>query len=289
MADALGVPEPLPSDTDDVMDALDVAQSLWENGKRVDAIHWVKRAAEAARSDPSRMATLARAVEDLERAAMAARSVTPPPIPVSKPPPPPAVSRPPPPPLPKVSKPSPPIPTGRTTAQASPPAPPVQAAQSVPPPAPTPRSVPSVLPSNAQTPRPVPSVAPQPASPSGSTQASPASTQVQATPSTQIQPPSTQSRVSVAPPAAPVARQSRAPQLLPQPQSEDRVRLAASSPSDRTLRVRASMRVSVKTSVRDGSLLVVRPLAEGAVVPAGTREALLTFVNDDADDVGAST
>ena len=87
-----------------------------------------------------------------------------------------------------------------------------------------------------------------------------------------------------------VARPSKVPpQLLQQPPaSEDRVRLAP-SPSDKTLRVRASMRVSVKTSVRDGALLVVRPLADGAAVPAGTREALLTFVNDDADDLGAST
>jgi hypothetical protein len=87
-----------------------------------------------------------------------------------------------------------------------------------------------------------------------------------------------------------VARPSKVPpQLLQQPPaSEDRVRLAP-SPSDKTLRVRATMRVSVKTSVRDGSLLVVRALAEGAALPAGTREALLTFVNDDADEVGAST
>ena len=45
------------------------------------------------------------------------------------------------------------------------------------------------------------------------------------------------------------------------------------------------MRVSVRTSVRDENLFVVRPLADGAAVPAGTREALLTFVNDiDGDD-----
>ena len=215
MADAVRVPEPLSSDTDDVTDALDVAQSLWENGKRADAIHWVKRAAESARSDPSRMASLARAAEDLERAA-SPRSVAPPPVPVSKPPPAPAMSRPPPPPVPKVSKP-PPVPPPRTSV------PPPQAKVSAPPPAP-----------------------------------------------------------------APAARPSRVPQLLQQRESEDRVRVPA-APSDQTLRVRATMRVSVKTSVRDGSLLVVRPLPDGAAIPAGTREALLTFVNDeDADDVEVS-
>lgn len=220
MADAFRVPEPLSSDTDDVTDALDVAQSLWENGKRVDAIHWVKRAAESARSDPSRMASLARAAEDLERAA-AARSVAPPPVPMSKPPPAPTMSRPPPPPVPKVSKP-PPVPPPRTSV------PPVQA------------------------------------------------------------PASTQSKVSAPPPPAPIARPSRVPQLLPQRESEDRVRVPAAA-ADQTLRVRATMRVSVKTSVRDGALLVVRPLADGAAVPAGTREALLTFVNDDSDDAEAAT
>lgn len=235
MADATRVPEPLSSDTDDVTDALDVAQSLWENGKKVDAIHWVKRAAESAKTDPARMASLVRAVEDLERAA-APRAATPPPVPTK------------PPPVPKVSKP-PPVPT---TARATP---------SIPPPAPTPRPIPSVKPAPATA----------------------------ATPS-----PSAQMKISVPPApagasAAVVARPSKVPpQLLQQPASEDRVRLAP-SPSDKTLRVRASMRVSVKTSVRDGSLLVVRPLADGAAVPAGTREALLTFVNDDVDDMGAST
>ena len=86
MADAIRVPEPLSSDIDDVTDALDVAQSLWENGKRADAIHWVKRAAESAKADPTRMASLVRAAEDLERAA-APRAATPPPVRVSKPPP----------------------------------------------------------------------------------------------------------------------------------------------------------------------------------------------------------
>lgn len=246
MADAIRVPEPLSSDIDDVTDALDVAQSLWENGKKVDAIQWVKRAAQSAKADPNRMASLARAAEDLERAA-APRAATPPPVPVSKPPPVP-------PPVPKVSKPPPPVPAARTAPSVPPPAP--QAAV-IPPPAPTPRPVPSVKPAA---------------------------------------PPSTQTKISIPPaPAGPVvptmvARPSKVPpQLLQQPPaSEDRVRLAP-APSDNTLRVRASVRVSVKTSVRDGSLLVVRPLADGAAVPAGTREALLTFVNDDVDDVGAST
>jgi hypothetical protein len=49
--------------------------------------------------------------------------------------------------------------------------------------------------------------------------------------------------------------------------------------------VRGSVRVSVRTSVRDANLLVVRPLADGAAVPPGTREALLTFVEDVEDEI----
>ena len=233
MADAIRVPEPLSSDTDDVTDALDVAQSLWENGKRADAVHWVKRAAESAKTDPTRMALLSRAAEDLERAAVP-RPAAPPP----GPPPVPAVSKPPP--VPKVSKPPPPLPPPRAGASAAP--------SATPPP---------------------PQAAPAPPAPKISVPPAP--------------------KISAPPPPMVVARPSKVPpQLLPQPASEDRVRLGP-SPSDKTLRVRASMRVSVKTSVRDGSLLVVRPLADGAAVPAGAREALLTFVNDDVEDVEASS
>src|SRR5689334_14965824 len=102
MPDAPGVPEPLATDIDDVTDALDVAKSLWDNGKRIDAVHWIKRASESARtSDPARAAVLVRAAEEIERS-MSPRSNAPPPMPTSKAPPPPApqaqaLSRPPPP------------------------------------------------------------------------------------------------------------------------------------------------------------------------------------------------
>jgi hypothetical protein len=58
-----------------------------------------------------------------------------------------------------------------------------------------------------------------------------------------------------------------------------------SAPSHGELR----RRVSVKTSVRDPSLLVVRPLAEGQSAPPGTREAFLIMAEDaDAADPGRS-
>lgn len=194
----LHVPEPLSTDSDDVSDALDVAQSLWENGKRTDAIHWMKRAVDSAKKgDPSRVAFLARTVEELERALTAPPPVAPPaPTPRSVAPPPVSVSRPPPPPVPKISKP----------------------------------------------------------------------------------PPPPAAKLSKPPPPAPAQAKERAPQAPPAT-----THAIKTSPSDQTLRVRATMRVSVKTSVRDETLLVVRPLADGAEVPPGTREALLTFVNDDTD------
>jgi len=43
------------------------------------------------------------------------------------------------------------------------------------------------------------------------------------------------------------------------------------------------MRVSVKTSVRDPRLLLVRPLANGQVAPAGTREGFLVLAGADGD------
>lgn len=51
------------------------------------------------------------------------------------------------------------------------------------------------------------------------------------------------------------------------------------------------LRVSVRASVRDPSLYVVRPLAEGELPPPGTREAFLVFPNardtlNDPDEVG---
>lgn len=48
-------------------------------------------------------------------------------------------------------------------------------------------------------------------------------------------------------------------------------------------------RVSVKISARDPGLLVVRPLAEGEPVPAGTREAFLVMVDPPAGAAAGSS
>jgi hypothetical protein len=145
------VPESAKDDHADVVEALDIARSLWDKGERRDAIRWVRRAAEAAdeAGETARVATLARAAADLEEAAPA-------------------------------------TPTSQTR-PASRPIPPT----SVPPPLP------------------------------------------------------------------------RKPEPPPPPPNETRVR------------------VSVRTSARDATLLVVRPLPEGEAPPAGTREAFLVMAAED--------
>ena len=93
------VPQPLPADSGDVTEALDVAGSLWKAGNRQDAIRWVRRAAQAAdeAGDSQRMTALARASADLEESLTAAPpsaapvtagpATAPPPAPASAPPP----------------------------------------------------------------------------------------------------------------------------------------------------------------------------------------------------------
>jgi hypothetical protein len=48
------------------------------------------------------------------------------------------------------------------------------------------------------------------------------------------------------------------------------------------------IRVSVRTSARDATLFVVRPLAEGQAPPAGTREAVLLLNESESDEAKGS-
>jgi len=92
------VPAALADDSSNVSEALEVARALWAKGDRKDAIRWVRRAAEAAADagQISRLATLARSAAELEEAsvpppaasqtrAAAPRSMTPPPLPSTRP------------------------------------------------------------------------------------------------------------------------------------------------------------------------------------------------------------
>lgn len=76
---------------------------------------------------------------------------------------------------------------------------------------------------------------------------------------------------STVPPPLP-SRALPKPRLLPPPPPPRALESGPPPPSE------VRRRVSVKTSVRDPDLLVVRPLADGEAAPAGTREAFLVMV-----------
>ena len=62
-----GIPPAIPSDTEDVVWALQTAEALWRRGERVDAVVWVRRAAQAAGEgdDAERAVTLGKRAADL--------------------------------------------------------------------------------------------------------------------------------------------------------------------------------------------------------------------------------
>lgn len=78
---------------------------------------------------------------------------------------------------------------------------------------------------------------------------------------------------STVPPPLPSRAQAKPRLLPPPPPPPPRVLESAPAPASDARR-----RVSVKVSVRDPSLLVVRPLADGEAAPAGTSEAFLVMV-----------
>lgn len=59
---------------------------------------------------------------------------------------------------------------------------------------------------------------------------------------------------------------------------------SSSAPAGRDIR----MRVSVKTSLRDPSLLLLRPLSDGQLPPAGTREGFLVLADDNGSRNGSN-
>jgi hypothetical protein len=91
-------------------------------------------------------------------------------------------------------------------------------------------------------------------------------------PSLRPPPPLPPSRaVASRPPLAGAARTN------PPPQVSGRDGTPASPQRDQVSELR--LHVSVKTSVRDPNLLIVRPLAEGQRPPPGTREAFLVLLD----------
>lgn len=93
-----------------------------------------------------------------------------------------------------------------------------------------------------------------------------------------------------APPPLPSSRPAK-PSLLPAPPLRpSSVQAARSAPQPKEKEKEPSnekrLRVSVRTSARDASLFVVRPLAEGQSAPPGTREAYLVMV--EAEQAGST-
>ena len=75
------------------------------------------------------------------------------------------------------------------------------------------------------------------------------------------------------------ARQPTLSMEARQPTSSVQPVRSAQKPDAESVRVR----VSVRTSARDGTLLVVRTLAEGQTPPPGTREAFLVMTESATD------
>jgi hypothetical protein len=197
------VPTSLPTDSDDVIDALEIAAALWEAGDRPAATRCVRRAAEAAdmAGDVARMAALAGAAAELDELRPA---------------------------------------ESETRAKVTPPA----STRSIPPPAPSSRALDAVS---------APRVSVSPPAPPSRSSAPPLSKP----PSLPKPPPPSKAPPSLSKaPAPPLSSSAPAPQ--------------------------ARLRVSVRTSVRDPALLVVRPLPGGQSPPPGTREAFLVMADDES-------
>lgn len=251
------IPASEPGDPTDVASALEVASELWENGSKSEAIRWLKRAVEAAADAGKdvRSDMLMKAVLDLERSTGEAAEVP---------------------------------------ARASPPAAPTAGAK--PPPLP-----PSVA-ASASRPPPAPtaSVAPRPPThpPAAPTSTAPRAPTHPPSASVAAQRPATQPPAAPSPPSAALAAASRAPSHVP-PAAASKAPARATPPPVSQTTAGASVatevssaaphprgsriRVSVKTSVRDPNLLIVRPLSEGQALPPGTREGSLVLVGDEAD------
>jgi hypothetical protein len=241
------VPAAVAGDPSDVATALEVAGALWEKGSREDAIRWIKRAVDAATEagQNERADALTTSVVELERASAA-----------------PAVQAAPEPAAPHEPReetaaiaPAPPPPLAATAPAASsssvPKAPPAPIASRPP--------VPSTSPRAATDPPPLPAAASRAPAPHVKPAAS-----VSPRPTSQPVPSAAASRGrATAPPQTAVVAARQAPVRLPTGQR---------------------IRVSVKASVRDPSLLVVRPLAEGRPLPLGTREGFLVLEDEEADD-----
>jgi len=265
MTIAASLPNPDPSDPSDVAVAIEAARALWENGDTTEALRWFSRAAEAAEQagNDRRALELARTVAELRDGLGSAQASTPPKSKSVAPPPAPSARRPSLPPTPPSMRPRPP----EASSKSAPP-----------PPSMRPRP-PEAIPKSA----PPPSIRPQSPEPAPAKAAASA-------PSTSPKPPS-----SLPPPlpgasasAKPAPESPRAPRdggpakPAPSPERpppEKAPIAAAAAPAPKPKAAASSedgVRVSVKPSVRDPQLLIVRILRKGQAVPSGCHEAFLS-------------
>jgi len=116
------IPSPLPDDHEDVSWALSTAQTTWDRGDFVDALKWLRRAAESASEAEAddRALALAKIAADLTTQLDLRASAMPPPVVSRPPPPPPAIPR---------SSGAPPLPNRPSVAPSRPSAPPLQNSQ----------------------------------------------------------------------------------------------------------------------------------------------------------------
>ncbi len=231
------VPAAVAGDPTDVSTALEVARALWQKGSRDDAIHWVKRAIDAASEAglSARATALMTAAIELERANEGLVEAAPEPEEV-------AAEE-------ESVEPIAAQVAGASVSTAPKPPPAPSAAASRPPPAP------SASPRAATDPPPLPGAVSRAPSPS-------------AKPAASVSP-----RPTGHPAPAARGRASAAPQIS-----------VAARPAPARLPSGERIRVSVKSSVRDPGLLVVRPLAEGRPLPPGTREGFLVLEEEAVDD-----
>jgi hypothetical protein len=240
---AASLPSPEATDPSDVSVALEAARALWENADRDEALRWFSRAAEAAEQagNDRRALELARAVADLKDG-LAANARAIPALPARK-----AVTPPPPPSARKSSLPPPPPSSMR-------PRPPEAApAKSAPvPPSMRPRPPEAAPVRSASVPPPLP----------------------QATAPSE-RPPAPAKVEDATPSVAPPGQRTKLPyEQVPTPAKVEKVALAAKPKMETP--DEESLRVSVKSSVRDPDLLLVRVLRRGQAVPSGCHEAFLS-------------
>jgi hypothetical protein len=244
------IPRPEPSDSDDMMLALETARALEAQGEIREAARWLKRALEQAESEGSdeRVLVLARAAADLKNALGPASSPAtgssslPPSGPVQH------------------SSIRPPAPKPANRSHAAPPLTPAPRASSPPAAA----SAPTAARVSSPPPKPsrIPSLKPQ--------ALSSATTPPRISPASKLPPRSS---------PLPASAGSSLPSVSPRAITARAANVAEKAVTERTARV-ATLRVAIPVSSRDANVFVVRRLAAGQPLPPGTTEATLVLTGD---------